>query len=200
MSNRSKRNVFIKEANDTLKRVFISPEYRNYMMEIVTGEKPKNGKASLEWSRSNESYLKVEDEYNTKLAEFITSLRQEMAVVVRDNNKQHKNDRAIQRDKIIIPEGRFDEYLEQKELLDKDIKQYIMVSHMYNGDERRIINDYTYSALSVFQKMYGSPLPVKPYIIEDYRALLEIYETHQKEYNLAYPSFPEEHLQKSLLT
>lgn len=194
MSNRSKKNVFSKEANDTLKRVFISPEYRNHMMEIMTGDRPKNGSESLKWSQSNEEYLKIENKYNTRLAEFITGLRYEMAATVEGKIKHDKNDRAVKRDQMIIPEDRFEEYMERKQLVDRDIKQYIRLSNMYNGDERRIINDYIYSAFSVFQKMYGSPLPVKPYIIEDYRILLELYNKHKEDYNLAYPSFPEQYL------
>ncbi len=196
MSNRSKKDVFAKEANDTLKRVLISPEYRSYMMETVTGEKPKNGNVSLEWSRSDTSYLEIEDEYNAKLAEHITHLRREMAVTVRGLHSQDGDERSIQKNQIIIPKDLFGEYLEQKQLLDMDLKQYVELSHICNSDERRIINEYMCSSLSIFQQMYGSPLPVKSYDAKDYHSLLEIYEKHQNEYNLAYPSFPEEYLWK----
>ena len=32
MLNRSKKDIFAKGANDTLKKVFVSPEFRNHMM------------------------------------------------------------------------------------------------------------------------------------------------------------------------
>ena len=72
MSNRSKKSIFVKEHNDTLKKVLVSPEFMNHMMELMTREKPKNGTVSLEWSLSNKTYLDLEDEYNEKLAKYIT--------------------------------------------------------------------------------------------------------------------------------
>jgi hypothetical protein len=38
---------------------------------MMTGIKPKNSKESLKWSSTNSEYLKIENEYNKKLAEYI---------------------------------------------------------------------------------------------------------------------------------
>lgn len=197
MSNRSKKNVFVKEANDTLKRALVSPEFRNYMMERMTGTKPKNGRLSLDWSLSNDKYLAIENEYNEKLAGYITDLRHEMAANV---NRQNATIRARvccaikERYRLIIPAGVFDEYWKEKMALDADLEKYRKMSYVYSDDRRRLVNEYIYSAESVLQHMYGSPLPAKKYYIEDYKAVLELYDEHKSEYGLAYPSFPKEHL------
>jgi hypothetical protein len=190
MSNRSSKDIFTKEANDTLKRVLISPEFRNRMMELMTGTKPKNGKASLEWSMSDMAYIALEKEYNDKLAKYITDLRHEM----KDRLSESKKDRAKDRYRTIIPDEKFNEYWEEKNVLDADLDKYRRMSYLYTDDKRRMVNDYIYSAESVVQNMYGSPLPVKKYHIEDYKALVELYKKHRSQYDLAYPSFPEEHL------
>lgn len=110
MSNRSKKNPLIKEANDTLKRILIAPECRSHMMELMTGSKPKNGKESLEWSLSNKHYLEVENEYNNKLAEYITCLRHEMVdkikVHVQTNKGSEVNNKYHKELEIVILAGR----------------------------------------------------------------------------------------------
>lgn len=199
MSNRSKKDVFVKEANDTLKRALVSPEFRNCMMEIVTGTKPKNGRCSLEWSLSDKVYLEIEEEHNKKLASYITDLRHGMAAKIRStsiNSVKHETteNKIMNRHRIIIPDDKFDEYWEEKKLLDKDLEKYRRMSYTYNDDKRRIVNDYIYGVENIFQHAYGSPLPIKDYHIEDYEIVLKLYREHQKEYNLAYPSFTEEYL------
>jgi len=89
MSNRSKKNIFVKEANDTLKRILISPEYRNHIMELITGIKPKNGKVSLEWSLTNTMYQDIENECNNELAEFISNLGHEIVARLKQNVMNH---------------------------------------------------------------------------------------------------------------
>ena len=194
MSNRSKKNIFNKEANETLKKVLVSPEFRNHMMELMTGTKPKNGAVSLEWSLSNKAYLDLEDEYNEKLAKYITDLRHEMKARLDSNAATDKVDRVKERHKIIIPAELFDTYWSEKTALDADLGKYIKMSYAYTDDRRRIINEYIYSAESVLQNIYGSPLPVKKLYIEDYKTVLKLYDEHRVEYDLAYPSFPEEYL------
>jgi len=124
MSNRSKKSIFVKEPNDTLKKVLVSPEFRNHMMELVTGTKPKNGTISLEWSLSNKTYLYLEDEYNEKLAKYITELRHEMKARLDSNVVADKVDRVKERHKIIIPAELFDAYWDEKTALDVDLGKY----------------------------------------------------------------------------
>lgn len=78
MSNRSKKDIFVKESNDTLKKVIISPELRNQIMELITGTKPKNGQESLKWSLEHEKYLKAENAITDDVAKYITTKRQEL--------------------------------------------------------------------------------------------------------------------------
>lgn len=194
MPNRSKKNIFDKEANDTLKKVLVSPEFRNHMMELMTGTKPKNGTISLEWSLSNRTYIDLEDEYNKKLAQYITELRHEMKDRLDSNVVANKVDRVKERHKVIIPAELFDAYWDEKIALDADLGKYRKMSYAYTDDRRRIVNEYIYSAESVLQNIYGSPLPVKKFYIEDYKTVLKLYDEHREDYDLAYPSFPEEFL------
>ena len=194
MSNRSKKNVFAKEANDTLKKVLVSPEFRNHMMELMTGTKPKNGAISLEWSLSDKTYLAIENEHNEKLARYITDLRYEMKDRLNSAAVMNKVDRVKDRHKMIIPAELFDRYWVEKAALDMDLGRYRRMSYAYTDDRRRIVNEYIYSAESVLQNTYGSPLPVKKFYIEDYKTVIGLYEKHQVEYDLPYPSFPEEFL------
>lgn len=190
MSNRSKKDIFVKEANDTLKKILVTPEFRSRMMELMTGTRPKNGATSMEWSMSNKTYLDVEDEYNEKLAKYITDLRHEMRARLSESRIDVVKDRYRK----IMPKEVFDKYWEEKVALDADLDKYRRMSYLYIDERRRLVNDYIYSTESVLQHMYGSPLPVKKYNIEDYRALMKLYNEHQNDYNLAYPSFPKEHL------
>ena len=103
-------------------------------------------------------------------------------------------DRVKERHKIIIPAELFDAYWDEKTALDVDLGKYRKMSYAYTNNRRRIVNEYMYSAESVLQNIYGSPLPVKKYYIEDYKTVLKLYDEHREEYDLVYPSFPKEFL------
>lgn len=192
MSNRSKKNVFDKEANDTLKRVLVSKEFRNSMMERVTGNKPKNGNSSLEWSLSNNAYLDIENKYNEKLAVYITDLRHKMADELEHGIKSQPITRTMERQRIIIPHDKFDEYWNQRKKLFVQLRKYDSMSSLYIDDSRRVIIDYIHVAESVLQHMFGSPLHPAKLSLRDYGILLQLYKKHEKEYGLKYPEVPDE--------
>jgi hypothetical protein len=118
---------------------------------------------------------------------------------IKDCVQNHKENKAKNNDRIIIPADRFDEYWNDKIILERDLQKYINVSHLYDGIKRRVINDYCYSVINYLQHMYGSPLPIAGYNINHYKILLKIYEKHKNEYNLEFPSFPKEHLFKPII-
>lgn len=92
MSNRSKKDIFVKESNDTLKKIIISPELRNKIMELITGTKPKNGQESLKWSLEHEKYLKAENAITDDVARYITTKRQELYSEATSWNNNVKSD------------------------------------------------------------------------------------------------------------
>ena len=212
MSNRSKKNIFVKEPNDTLKKVIISPELRNQIMELITGTKPKNGNDSLKWSLEHKRYLIAEDKITDEVAKYITTKRQELYADVAswnsnasqdstntDTSMQRTNEewriKAKERDRAIIPEEVFDEYWTEKEAIEKQLKEYTKISILYSDIQtRKIVDEYVYCVLRLIQHKYGSQLEVKPLGIDDYKTILKLYEQHKDEYNLPYPGFPEEHI------
>ena len=99
----------------------------------------------------------------------------------------------------IIPANRCNDYWADRKLIAKDLKKYNKVSGLYEDINRRIIDNYSYSAMSVLRHAYGSCIPVIKHNIEHYKTLLKIYEEHKDEYNLAYPSFPEEFLVRRII-
>ena len=208
MSNRSKKNVFIKEPNDTLKKVRISPELRNQIMELVTGTKPKNGKDSLKWSLEHEQYLIAEDKVTNDVAKYITSKRQELYADVASWNSNASHDfantdtpsrewrmNAKESDRVIIPKEIFNEYWTEKKEIEKQLKEYAKISKLHSDIRTcKIVDEYVYCVLRVVQHKYGSQLGVKTFGIDDYNTILKLYEQHKDEHNLTYPGFPEEHL------
>jgi len=215
MSNRSKKNIFIKESNDTLKKIIISPELRNQIMELITGTKPKNGKDSLKWSLEHNKYLIAEDKITDDVAKYITTKRQELYAEVAswngnasqdiskftdtDIQVQHTNEKwrmkAKERDRAIIPEEIFNEYWTEKEAIERQLRQYTKISKLYSDIQTcKIVDEYVYCVLRVIQHKYGSPLGVKLFGIDDYKTILKLYEQHKDKYDLTYPGYPEEHL------
>lgn len=193
------------------------------MIEIITRIKPKNNKASLEWSLSNSKYLEIEDEFNAKVADDMTRRSHEMAARIKElaqessraaidagpqhqlaeikhtnmdsSSHEHINS-AKERERKIIPADRFEEYWTEREAVYRDLDKYRKLSYLYSGIEHRIVYSYFHSVKSFLEHIYGSPLPVRKYNIEHYNVLLDIYEKHKDEYGLAFPSFPEEHFVK----
>lgn len=219
-SNRSKKDVFHKEADGTLKRQLISSEFRKHIAILITGREAHNGTDALLLTSSSQEYTELENFYNKKLASYITSIRHEIAHKIKNRNydlpdegassnasvdkksfetEKSKEDKIRSREMMIIPANRFEGYWADRKLVVEDLKKYNKVSGMYEDINRRIIDDYSYSAMSVLRHAYGSCIPVIKYNIEHYKTLLKIYEEHKDEYNLAYPSFPEEFLVRRII-
>ncbi len=190
----SRRDPFVKEANDTLKRVLITKEFRNHVMEKVTGNKPTNKDASLEWSLSNDEYTKIEDECNQRLASYITTLRHDIVSKLVGNKREEKINKIRNKHIMMIPEGNLEEYWKERNLLCEELEKYRIMSDMYNDETCRIVNEYIYSAESLLQNAHGCPLPVQTYCSEDYKVLVGLYNKHRNKYNLTYPYIPEEHI------
>jgi hypothetical protein len=64
----------------------------------------------------------------------------------------------------------------------------------YDDIRCEVVQDYSCSVISILRHTYGSKLKVVQYSRRHYKLLLEFYEKHKEEYDLAFPSFPEEHL------
>ena len=228
-SNRSKKDVFHKEADDTLKRQLVSSEFRRHVALLIAGKKTHNGADALSVTSSSQEYTKLESFYNNKLASFITSIRYEIAHKVKNRDydlpsyakgglgqryegassnasadekffEKAKEDKIRNKEMMIIPANRFENYWTDRKLVVEDLKKYNKVSGMYECINRRIIDDYSYSSMSVLRHAYGSCIPVIKYNIEHYKTLLKIYEKHKDEYNLAYPSFPEEFIVRRIIS
>lgn len=210
-SNRSKKDIFVKEADDTLKRQLISSEFRKHIAKEITGKNAHNGADALLVTSSSQEYIELENFYNKKLASYISSMRYEIANKVKNNDYSIPDESAnsntnklleAEEDKIrnkemkIIPANRFEDYWANRKLVVEDLNKYKEVSCLHKDINRRIIYDYSYSAISVLRHAYGSCIPVIKYNIEHYKVLLEIYKKHKDKYNLAYPSFPKEYLVK----
>ena len=225
-SNRSKKNVFHKEADDTLKRQLVSSEFRKHIVLAITGKEAHNGADALLVTSSNQEYIKLENFYNRKLASYITSLRHEIADKIKNKDyilcpdlclqdtlaegaindvsaysksfatDKAEEDKTRNKEMKIIPVCRFEDYWTDRKLIVDDLIKYNKVSYLCSDINRKIIDDYSYSAMSVLRHTYGSSIPVIKYDIEHYKVLLKIYEKYKDRYNLAYPSFPEEHLIK----
>ena len=225
-SNRSKKDVFYKEADDTLKRQLISSEFRKHIALVITGKEAHNGADALLVTSSSQEYAELENFYNKKLASFITSIRYEIAHKVKNKDydlpscdklgqryegassnasaderlfEKAKEDKIRNKEMMIMPANRFEDYWANRKLIVEDLKKYNKVSGLYEDINRRIIDDYSYSAMSVLRHAYGSCIPVIKYNIEHYKTLLKIYEEHKDEYNLAYPSFPKEFLVRRII-
>lgn len=200
-SNRSKsnKNILFKEADDTLKRALVSPECRNHIMEIMTGAKPKNGRLSLEWSLSNKEYLEIEDDCNSKLAEYITQLRHEMVARARNLKMDVAEDGAEKEGMQSIPKDQFEEYWRQWKSIDKDLIKYKRLLNTRNDTIRPVVSAYICSIKSYIRHLYGCKFPVVPYSRKSYDELLTIYDQYREEYDLPFPGFPEEHLVKELI-
>ena len=220
-SNRSKKDIFHKEDN-TLKRQLVSSEFRKHIALLIAGKEAHNGADALSVTSSSQEYTKLENFYNNKLASFITSIRYEIAHKVKSRNydlpnegassnasagvdkksfktEKSKEEKIINKEMMIVPADRFEGYWADRKLVVEDLKKYNKVSGMYEDINRRIIDDYSYSTMSVLRHAYGSCIPVIKYNIEHYKTLLKIYEKHKDEYNLAYPSFPEEFLVRRII-
>ena len=78
-SNRSKKDIFQKIPDDTLKRQLISSEFRKHAASKLANKKVTNGTDALQLLSSNSEYIKLEEHYNAKLASYIQDLRFEMA-------------------------------------------------------------------------------------------------------------------------
>lgn len=219
-SNRSKKDAFHKEADDTLRRQLISSEFRKHIALVITGKEARSGADALLVTSSSQEYTELENIYNKKLASYITSMRYEIAHKVKNgdydlpeegaNSDARADEKSFEAEKAkenkikdkemkIIPASKFENYWADRQLVVKDLRKYNKVSCLYNDINRRIIDDYSYSALSVLRYAYGSSIPVIKYNIEHYKALLKIYEEHKDEYNLTYPSFPGKFLIKRII-
>lgn len=88
-SNRSRKDVFKKEADDTLRRQLISPEFQKLIALMITGETAHNGADALRLTSSHPKYAELEGYYNKRLASYITYLRYDI------HNKVEKKDYDI---------------------------------------------------------------------------------------------------------
>ena len=227
-SNRSKKDAFHKGADNTLKRQLISLEFIKHIALVITGKEAHNGADALLVTSSSKEYVDLENFYNEKLASYITSIRYKIAQKVKNRDYElpscdelgqkyegassnasvdkklfevgkAKKYKVRNKEMKIIPASRFEDYWADRKLVVEDLKKYNKVSCLYKDINRRIIDDYSYSAISILRQAYGSCIPVIKYNIEHYETLLEIYEKHKDEYDLAYPSFPGEFLVRRII-
>jgi hypothetical protein len=85
-SNRSKKDIFHKDADDTLKRQLISSEFRKYIVLFITGKEAHNGADALLVTSSSQEYIELENFYNKRLASHITSIRYEIVHKVKNRD------------------------------------------------------------------------------------------------------------------
>ena len=167
------------------------PKVRNAMMKIITGVEPKNDEQSLEWSLSDCTYLSIKNECAQDLAECILGLQHKM-VALASNITENKSLRN--KEMQIIPRENFDAYWADLQLINNDLEKYRRISRMYDDIRCEVVQDYSCSVISILRHTYGSKLKIIQYSRRHYKLLLDLYEKHKEEYDLTFPSFPEEHL------
>jgi hypothetical protein len=94
----------------------------------------------------------------------------------------------------IIPRENFDAYWADLQLINNDLEKYRRISRMYDDIRCEVVQDYSCSVISILRHTYGSKLKIIQYSRRHYKLLLDLYEKHKEEYDLTFPSFPEEHL------
>lgn len=101
-------------------------------------------------------------------------------------------DKETDLQRITIPKDMFEEYLKDKEACDLDLKKYEDMSSAYQDDIKRVVAEFICCVKNALQYKYGSTLPIRYYSKRDYETLLKLYEKHKDEYDLEYPSLPED--------